>query len=117
MNKLLVFKSVIMVILCLLPQLSWANTKEFHLTLENHVFSPAELIIPANRKVKLIIHNKDAVAEEFDSFDLNREKVLFSNKKTTIFVGPLKEGKYEYFGEYNPNTARGIVVVRREDAN
>lgn len=98
-------------LLLLTPFTLWAKTKEFHLTIENHVFTPAELTIPANEKVKLVIYNKDKAAEEFDSFDLNREKVLFAGRKTTIFVGPLSPGIYEYFGEYNPNTARGIIIV------
>lgn len=96
-------------------QQAYAKTKEFHLTLENHVFTPSELIIPANEKVKLIIHNKDSVAEEFDSFDLNREKVLFPDKKTTIFIGPLTPENYEYFGEYHPNSARGVIIVEVTD--
>ncbi|MGB0938535.1 MAG: cupredoxin domain-containing protein [Colwellia sp.] len=103
--------SHVWLVLILLPFTLWAKTKEFHLTIENHVFTPSELKVPANEKVKLIIYNKDKVAEEFDSFDLNREKVLFPDKKTTIYIGPLQEGRYEYFGEYNPNTARGIILV------
>ena len=67
--------------------------------------------------VKLIIFNKDNVAEEFDSFDLNREKVLFPKRKSTIFIGPLKPGNYEYFGEYFPNTARGMIIVEADNAH
>ena len=97
--------------LFLVSNSSSAKTREFHLVLENHVFTPSELKIPTEEKVKLVINNKDKVAEEFDSFDLNREKVLFPHKKTTIFIGPLPPGQYEYFGEYNPNSARGIITV------
>lgn len=89
-----------------------AKTKEFILTLEGHVFTPSQLVIPANEKVKLIIINNDPVAEEFDSFDLNREKVIFAKKKATIYIGPLSEGHYEYFGEFHPNTARGYIIVK-----
>lgn len=98
-------------VLVVIPFNLSAKTKEFNLTIENHVFTPAEIKIPANEKVKLIIYNKDKVAEEFDSFDLNREKVVFPGKKATVFIGPLQEGRYEYFGEYNPNTARGVIIV------
>jgi len=107
----------LMLLIMAFYQQAHAKTKEFHLTLENHVFTPSELKIPANEKVKLIIHNRDKVAEEFDSFDLNREKVLFPDKKTTIFIGPLPPEKYEYFGEYNPNLARGIIIVEVNDVN
>ncbi|WP_349254877.1 cupredoxin domain-containing protein [Thalassotalea castellviae] len=114
------FKSTSLIIgfcMVLLPFTLLAKTKEFYLTIENHIFSPSELTIPANSKVKLIIYNKDNVSEEFDSFDLNREKVLFPGRKTTIFVGPLSPGRYEYFGEYHPNIARGVILVEVNNAN
>ncbi len=84
---------------------------EFYLELRDHLFYPSEITIPANKKVKLIIHNFDTTPEEFDSFELNREKVIFGNSKAYIFVGPLPPGTYHFFGEYNPNTARGAVIV------
>ena len=49
--------------------------------------------------------------EEFDSFDLNREKVIFAQHKVVIFIGPLQPGEYHFFGEYAPNTAQGTVVA------
>jgi len=108
--------SLTLCLFCLSP-LCFAKIKVFHLIIENHVFIPAEINIPANEKVKLIIHNKDHQAEEFDSFDLNREKVIFPGKKSTIYIGPLTPGKYEYFGEYNPTSARGIIIVGTANAN
>ena len=58
-----------------------AQRPEYHVTIKNHLFYPEKIVIPANRKVKLIINNKDKNIEEFDSFDLNREKVIFPNRK------------------------------------
>jgi hypothetical protein len=117
MNKSTSRNSFICMIILFIPLSIFAKTTEFYLTLESHVFIPSELKIPANKKVKLIIHNKDKTAEEFDSFDLNREKVLFPNKKTTIFIGPLAPGQYEYFGEYNPGSARGVIIVEVNNVN
>lgn len=84
---------------------------EYSLILKNNTFSPAELKVPAGKKVRLVILNQDDSAEEFDSFDLNREKVLFPNKKSVIFIGPLKPGRYEYFGEFHPHSAQGAIVA------
>jgi len=92
-----------------------AEKSEFVLEIKDHLFYPTEVIIPVNKKVKLIIYNRDNTPEEFDSFDLNREKVIFPNKKTTIFIGPLPKGRYEFFGEYNPNSARGAVIVKPQN--
>ncbi|WP_448211005.1 cupredoxin domain-containing protein [Colwellia sp. MEBiC06753] len=112
MKSALQHYSFVIVLLCLvLPSVVKAKTKEFKLTIENHVFTPSSLTIPANEKVKIIIENKDDVAEEFDSFDLNREKVIFAKKQATIYVGPLSPGVYEYFGEFHPNSAKGQIIV------
>ena len=92
-------------------QSAWAKRAEYTLELKDHLFFPAVIEIPANEKVKLIIYNRDSTPEEFDSFDLNREKVIFPHKKAVIFIGPLPEGQYHFFGEFNPNSAKGTVVV------
>lgn len=91
----------------------WAVT-EYHLELKDHLFFPSRITIPANQKVKLVINNRDNTPEEFESFSLNREKVIFANSKTYIFIGPLKPGEYDFVGEYNPNSARGTVVVVKQ---
>jgi len=88
-----------------------AKRPEFQLQLKNHLFYPTEIEIPENTKVKLVIYNQDQTPEEFDSFDLNREKVIFPEKKAVIFIGPLAPGRYEFFGEFNPNSAQGAIIV------
>jgi hypothetical protein len=88
-----------------------AKRSEYHIEIKNHLFYPAKILIPVNEKVKLVIHNSDDTVEEFDSFDLNREKVIFANRSAVIFIGPLPEGEYSFFGEYNPHSARGKIIV------
>jgi hypothetical protein len=90
----------------------WAKRAEYIVELKDYLFSPSVIKIPSNEKIKLIIYNRDTTPEEFDSFDLNREKVIFPNKKAVIFIGPLPEGKYQFFGEFNPNSAKGTIVVK-----
>jgi len=82
-----------------------------HLRLKDHLFYPAEITVPANKKLRLVIENQDDTPEEFDSFDLNREKVLYPGRKSVIYIGPLSPGRYDFFGEFSPNTARGTVVA------
>ncbi len=89
----------------------FSKSQVFTLTLHHHVFTPSTLIVPANVKIKLVIENKDTLAEEFDSFDLNREKVIFSGRKITLYIGPLSPGEYTYFGEYHPNSAQGKIIA------
>ena len=96
----------------LLAPLANAEVPQFEIMIKDHKFSPAELEIPAGKKVKLIVKNQDPTPEEFESHDLNREKIVTGNGQIIVFVGPLKPGEYGYFGEFNPETAQGKIVVR-----
>jgi plastocyanin len=88
-----------------------AAEPELTLVIKNHRFEPAEIKVKAGERVKLIVHNQDATPEEFDSHSLNREKVIPGGQKGTIFIGPLKPGRYPFIGEYNEKTAQGVVVA------
>jgi plastocyanin len=88
-----------------------AADMEVPLVIKNHRFEPAELTVPVGQRVKLIVHNQDSTPEEFESHLLNREKVIPAGAKATIFIGPLKAGRYEFFGEYNEATAKGVVIA------
>lgn len=88
-----------------------AGTPVIELTIQDHLFFPATIEIPANTKVKLLVINLDPTAEEFESYELNREKVISGNRKGVIFIGPLPPGEYPFFGEFYPKTAQGKVVV------
>ncbi|WP_111977662.1 cupredoxin domain-containing protein [Algibacillus agarilyticus] len=93
-----------------------STIEEVELNIINHLFVPAKLHLMANKKYKLKIINQDNTPEEFDSFDLNREKMVFPNKITHIYIGPLSVGEYHFFGEYNPNTAKGKIIVNQTDS-
>ena len=89
-----------------------ASEPEFTLVIKDHRFTPPELVVPAGQKLKLIVENQDATPEEFESYALNREKIVPGGGRIVVFVGPLKAGRYEFFGEFNPKTARGWLVVQ-----
>jgi len=84
---------------------------EATLVIKNHRFEPAELKVPVGQRVKLTVHNQDATPEEFESHKLNREKVVPPGAKVVVYIGPLTKGSYEFWGEYNEDTAKGVVVA------
>lgn len=90
---------------------AYAEVPTFTLEIRDHLFYPSTLVIPANVKVKLIVLNRDSTPEEFESYELNREKVIMGGAKAIIFVGPLTPGDYPFFGEFNPKTAQGFIRV------
>lgn len=88
-----------------------AEQNVFTIEIREHLFYPAEFTVPAGAKVKLIVINRDATPEEFESYELNREKVIMGGAKAIIFIGPLKAGQYPFFGEFNPKTAQGVITA------
>ena len=89
-----------------------AHAADFMLTIKDHVFQPAELTVPSGTKIKLRVENQDATPEEFESYSLNREKVIAGHSTVTIFIGPLEPGRYPFFGEFNASTAQGVIIVQ-----
>ena len=89
-----------------------AGDADYSISLENHRFTPDRLEIPAGKKVKVSVENKDATPEEFESNALKIEKVIPGKSKATIFVGPLKAGEYTFVGEFNEKTAKGVIVAK-----
>lgn len=104
-------KSFLALFACI-PILAIAADNEFMIAIENHKFSPAEIVVPAGQKVKLLIENKDATPEEFESHELNREKIIAGGGKATIYIGPLRAGSYPFFGEFNEATAQGVIIAK-----
>lgn len=84
----------------------------YTLRIKDNRFIPAQLVVPANIKFKLIVVNEDATPEEFESHELNREKIVTGKGKITVFLGPLKPGKYPFFGEFHPKTAQGVLIAK-----
>ena len=86
--------------------------QEIVVVIKDHKFSPDVVEVPAGEKVKLVIMNEDPTPEEFESHELNREKIIRGNSKGIVLIGPLKAGEYPFFGEFNEATAQGKVVVK-----
>lgn len=89
-----------------------ADAKEFRIVIRNHAFEPAELVVPADERVKLVVENRDPTPEEFESHDLRREKIIAGGRSATIWIGPLPAGEYVFFGEFNQESAQGKLIAK-----
>jgi hypothetical protein len=92
--------------------LAAAQTPSVSLVIRNHRFEPEQVAVPTDQKVELHIKNADPTPEEFESTDLRREKVVPAGEEIVVYVGPLRAGHYEFFGDFNPKTARGHLVAQ-----
>lgn len=88
-----------------------AYAEDYVVTLKDKQFSPQELVIPAGEKIKLIVKNEDTTPAEFESYALNREKIITGNSEAAIYVGPLKPGSYDYFNDFHLDT-KGTITAK-----
>ncbi len=84
---------------------------EIALTIEQHRFQPEEIRVKAGAAFVLVITNKDATPEEFESKDLRLEKVIPGGKTLRLRMPALKAGTYGFVGEFHEQTARGRIIA------
>lgn len=85
---------------------------QYSLVIKNHRFHPAQVRVPAGKRLELTIDNRDATPEEFESPDLHREKLMLGHGRTVVRVGPLSPGRYHFYGEFHRSTAQGDLVAK-----
>ncbi|MGA9852248.1 MAG: cupredoxin domain-containing protein [Gammaproteobacteria bacterium] len=89
---------------------TFAEIPTVELMIQNRVFTVQELKLPADTKIKLVVHNQDSIPAEFESYDLSREVVVPGHNSVIIYIGPLSPGRYNFFNDFN-HAAQGWVVV------
>jgi Cupredoxin-like domain len=88
------------------------DTQVVDIIIKDHKFEPKEIVVPQNKLIKLVVHNQDASIEEFESYDLKREKIVPAGGQVSIMIAPLAPGKYSFFGDFNQDTAQGCLIVQ-----
>jgi Cupredoxin-like domain len=88
-----------------------AQAQSFTVTIKDHKFTPAEIKVPANKRVQITVINDDATPEEFESKVLKVEKVVPGKSRGVVRIGPLKPGRYPFAGEFHEDTAKGTVIA------
>ncbi|KPJ93313.1 MAG: hypothetical protein AMJ55_08320, partial [Gammaproteobacteria bacterium SG8_15] len=60
-----------LLLLGVLTSPAYAEIEQYHLVIKNHQFTPDNLVVPAGKKVKIVVENQDSSPEEFESHDLD----------------------------------------------
>lgn len=87
------------------------DTVQIKLTIQNGIFEPSEIKATADKRIELLVENKGPGAEEFESKELKREKVIPAGQTVKITLGKLKKGVYKFFGDYHQDTAKGKITI------
>ena len=87
-----------------------AQEASHSITIRDGKFEPSTLNVAAGIKIKLTITNATKKSAEFESAQLNREKVIAAGSSGTIYIGPLAPGTYPFFDDFNKSTTGQIVA-------
>ena len=92
------------------PSATWAQEASAALTLGPKGFEPGTLTVKAGVKIQLTVKNATGDAAEFESAELNREKVVPAGGSAVIYIGPLSPGIYPFFDDFNQSVQGRIIA-------
>ena len=75
-------------------------------------FQPASLNVAAGTPIKLTVVNHSDTAIEFESFELNRERVVQPGHSITVQLPKLDPGEYHFFDDFHHEVAQGTIIAR-----
>jgi hypothetical protein len=82
----------------------------------NHRFSPQTLVVPAGQPLQIKVVNSSKEKIEFESFSLNREKVIGPGESITVRLPALRAGSYDFFDDFHQDVTEGAIVAESGEA-
>ncbi len=111
MLRVVLFAPLAFAALAAAPAFATAEDHTVTLAVTDTGFSPAEIQAPVDARVRIEITNKSSAAIEFESFELNRERVIQAGQTVTVYVSGLAAGSYAFFDDFHQER-KGTLVVR-----
>lgn len=88
-----------------------ADVPTYEIIYKQSEFSPFELKVPADKNIKIVVKNEGRTPIEFESRQLNREKIVQPGHEVVFTFAPLKAGTYKYINEFNA-AQKGFITVK-----
>ncbi len=95
-----------------LTSVARADDAQTQLTFTKGHFEPAKLDVAAGTPMKLTVINEGDSAIEFESFELNRERVVQPGQTITVKLPKLDPGQYHFFDDFHHEVAQGTITAR-----
>ncbi|MBY3102311.1 cupredoxin domain-containing protein [Rhizobium laguerreae] len=84
----------------------------FDVHFSNGVISPAVIVVPANKRFKLELHNDGSTPIEFESIPLRKEKVLAPGASSFLVFRSLQVGEYAFFDDFHLDMPPAKLIAR-----
>ncbi len=82
------------------------------LRFENHRFVPQTITVPANRAFRIEVINGSKETIEFESFKLNRERVIGPGETLFVNVPALSPGHYDFYDDFHDDVPEGVIIAK-----
>jgi hypothetical protein len=79
---------------------------------ENHTFTPQTLTVLSGQKLIIKVVNASKETIEFESFKLNREKVVTPGETITVRLPELSVGAYDFYDDFHQDVPEGSIVAK-----
>jgi hypothetical protein len=96
----------------LLPAGAQGDDTVIELRFENRRFTPQTIAVPANQSLTLRITNASKEAIEFESFKLNREKVVGPGETIIVRLPALRPGSYDFYDDFHQDVPEGSIIAK-----
>jgi Cupredoxin-like domain len=75
-------------------------------------FEPDELVVKAKTPLRLRVVNATQDPIEFESFELNRERVVLPGAEIVVYLPALDPGSYKYFDDFHHDAGEGTITAK-----
>ena len=89
-----------------------ADDTQPQLKYTNGHFEPVAFTIPAGKPTTLTVVNQGDTTIEFESFELNRERVVQPGQTITVKLPKLDPGQYHFFDDFHHAVAQGTITAQ-----
>lgn len=79
---------------------------------ENHRFAPQSITVSSNRAFSIKVVNASNETIEFESFKLDRERVVGPGETTIVNVPALSPGNYDFYDDFHDDVPEGAIIVK-----
>jgi Cupredoxin-like domain len=110
-NPMIAF-SLIVLVMVMFTVGARGDDTVIELRFENRRFAPQTITVPANQPVTLRITNASKEAIEFESFKLNREKVVGPGETVIVRLPPLRPGSYDFYDDFHQDVPAGSIIAK-----
>lgn len=84
----------------------------FQLRFENHRFTPQVLTVPSGQPLTITVVNASKETIEFESFKLNREKVVEPGGTITVHLPALSAATYDFYDDFHDDVPQGSIIAK-----